>query len=118
MALSCFSTALTSGSQRKGTLMSEPTPCPGARKPLTGLHTLSESMRNSSSLHPNSAQGLCPPQTPTRPRTARLWGKSGPQGLGRSHHSWAGAAAQEGWKQPWGSGASQAPGSRIAVVFT
>ena len=118
MTLSCFSTALTSGSQRKGTLMSEPPTVPGSRKPLTRLHTLSESLEDSSSPHSNSAQGLCPPQIPTWPGTARLWEKSGPQGLGCSHHSWAGSAAQEGWKQPWGSGASQAPGSKIAVVFT
>lgn len=66
MTLSCFSTALTSGSQRKGTLMSEPPTVPGSRKPLTGLHTLSESMEDSSSPHSNSAQGLCPPTPRSR----------------------------------------------------
>ena len=59
-----FLHSLTSDSQKKGTLMSEPRPCPGARKPLTGLHTLSESTGDSSSPHPNSDQGLCPPPDP------------------------------------------------------
>lgn len=50
-----------------------------------------------------------------------------PPGCGRSQvlkdlpcsrHSCAGTAARDGWKRPWGSGASQAAGSEIAVVFT
>lgn len=69
-------------------------------------------------LHSQALPSVCVPRPQPQPQAPRQWEKSGPEGhtplppqlcWGRS----------TGWlEQHWGSGASQAPGSKIAVVFT
>lgn len=69
-------------------------------------------------LHSQALPRVCVPRPQPQPQASRQWEKSSPQGLTLLPPQLC-SGLSSGWlEQHWGSGASQAPGSKIAVVFT